>query len=454
MARAPTSRRRSLPHRAHLRAQAGQARRGGHRLRAGAARGAPLLARVSRARSAAATRSAVAAAARGADKQADGAHAGGAGAGLPRDRADLRAAPARSEGGGEGVRAGGQAASPYEAAVAALAQVHEARGQYEALEQLYSDLLARTQTAAARVSVLTRLGPLCELRLADPGRAALFYREASRRRRWGSRSGWPSCAPRGSTAARADGGVAVALGARTTDKRLAHGYRTLAALRDEVRRRAADAAVVALSLDAAALGRQDPGVGDGLIRALQRAPATTSPKERLADALVERATRAARRRRARCCCSRRRSCSSGWAARATRRSRTRTRAARCPIFCRCCAACGASPWPTSSGRRWWRSWRARPKWRPTPRIAPPRSWRRRDRDLPAQRAAHGAASLQAAARAVAGARARVPSRDRALRAARRLPGLFELLPARTAATDDPDARAASCGGRRSSSAIA
>ena len=181
----------------------------------------------------------------------------------------------------------------FEAAVAALGHVREARGQYEALEELYADLLARTQTAAARVSVLARLAPLYELRLGQPARAALAYREAYE----ASPLGQPLRLAE-LRATRLDGGAAptvqplAALGARTSDKRLALGYRTLAALRDEVSAQQRQTRPSSqLYLDAAALGQQDPGVADGVVRALQRAPlADSAAKERLPGALVERAS--------------------------------------------------------------------------------------------------------------------------------------------------------------------
>lgn len=183
--------------------------------------------------------------------------------------------------------------SLHEAAVAALGHVREARGQYEALESLYADLLARTQTAAARVSVLARLGPLYELRLGQPARAALAYAEAYE----ASPLGQPLRLAE-LRAARLDGGAAptvaalASLGARTSDKRLALGYRTLAALRDEVSAKARQARPSSqLYLEAAALGQQDPGVADGVVRTLQRAPVTDAvAKERLPGALVDRAS--------------------------------------------------------------------------------------------------------------------------------------------------------------------
>jgi tetratricopeptide (TPR) repeat protein len=179
----------------------------------------------------------------------------------------------------------------YEAAVAALGHVREARGQYEALEELYADLLARTQTAAARVSVLARLAPLYELRLRQPARAALAYREAFE----ASPLGQPLRLAE-LRATRLEGGAAptvaplAALGARTSDKRLALGYRTLAALRDEISAVSRSARPsTQLYLDAAGLQQSDPGVADGVVRTLARAPADHSSKERLPGALVERA---------------------------------------------------------------------------------------------------------------------------------------------------------------------
>jgi tetratricopeptide (TPR) repeat protein len=183
-------------------------------------------------------------------------------------------------------------AATNEAALAALAHVREARGQFAALEGLYSDLLTRTATAAAQVSVLARLGALYELRLGQPARAAEAYRAASE----ASPLGQPLRLAE-LRALRLDGGAAAtvpalaALGARTTDKRLALGYRTLAALRDEVSALARQVRPSAQPyLEAAALGQADPGVGDGVVRALMRAHSSDSvAKERLPGALVERA---------------------------------------------------------------------------------------------------------------------------------------------------------------------
>ena len=99
-----------LPHWARLREEAGAARRRADGLRGRARSRRRLSAGAARARSHPPARSAVAAPARGARQAgAHRAHADGAGAAAPRARADLRAAPARSGEGGEGVRAGGQA---------------------------------------------------------------------------------------------------------------------------------------------------------------------------------------------------------------------------------------------------------------------------------------------------------------------------------------------------------
>jgi len=182
--------------------------------------------------------------------------------------------------------------SLYEAAVAALGHVREARGEYDKLEELYTDLLARTQTAAARVSVLARLGPLYELRLQQPARAALAYREAYE----ASPLGQPLRLAE-LRATRLEGSAAstvqplAALGQRTSDKRLALGYRTLAAVRDEVSAQKRQTRPSSqLYLDAAGLGQQDPGVADGVVRTLERAPAPDmTSKERLPGAIVERA---------------------------------------------------------------------------------------------------------------------------------------------------------------------
>jgi tetratricopeptide (TPR) repeat protein len=168
-------------------------------------------------------------------------------------------------------------------------QVHESRGDWKTLDGYYCDLLARTSEPNARLHVLIRIGLLCEFRLDDPGRAALFYKDAI------------DTAPLGRTllaaelrAARREGGPKMTvrslwrLGTRATDARLRLGYMLLAALRGEVASRAPNAA---LFLEMAEPGRGDPGVTDGLIRALGReAPDSGAGSvQKLADALVERA---------------------------------------------------------------------------------------------------------------------------------------------------------------------
>jgi tetratricopeptide (TPR) repeat protein len=136
-------------------------------------------------------------------------------------------------------------APSYEAAIAALMQVHESRGDWKTLDGYYCDLLARTGEPNARIHVLIRIGLLCEFRLDDPGRAALFYKDAI------------DTAPLGRTllaaelrAARREGGPKMTvrslwrLGARATDARLRLGYMLLAALRDEGAARAPNAGMV------------------------------------------------------------------------------------------------------------------------------------------------------------------------------------------------------------------
>ena len=120
------------------------------------------------------------------------------------------------------------------------------------------------------MSVLARLAPLYELRLRQPARAALAYREAYE----ASPLGQPLRLAE-LRATRLDGGAAAtvqalaSLGARTSDKRLALGYRTLAALRDEVSALLRQTRPSSqLYLEASALGQPDPGVADGVVRTL------------------------------------------------------------------------------------------------------------------------------------------------------------------------------------------
>ena len=295
--------------------------------------------------------------------------------------------------------------SLYEAAVAALGHVREARGEYGKLEELYTDLLARTQTAAARVSVLSRLGPLYELRLQQPARAALAYREAYE----ASPLGQPLRLAE-LRATRLEGGGSstvqplAALGQRTSDKRLALGYRTLAAVRDEVSAQKRQTRPSSqLYLDAAGLGQQDPGVADGVVRTLERAPAPDSTsKERLPGAhrrargdvrlgagagaaLVRggvpvRSRRARARRRARLRAGGQRG--QRFSARAARGAAHRRRQR---------AVVGGGGAARARGRG--RGRRGEPRRRA--------ARRRRDRAQQVERVARGAASLQAPARAAA-----------------------------------------------------
>ena len=175
----------------------------------------------------------------------------------------------------------------YEAAVAALAQVHEARGDWPTLDSYYGDILQRTSDPNARLSVMVRIGLLCELHLKDAGRAALFYRDGIEAASLGR-----TLLAAELRASRQDAGPQATvhslgrLAARSTDHRLRAGYQLLAALRDEIVSRAPNSL---LAIEAAELGRGDPGALDVLIRALLRDSSVEAPTPRLADALTERA---------------------------------------------------------------------------------------------------------------------------------------------------------------------
>jgi tetratricopeptide (TPR) repeat protein len=175
----------------------------------------------------------------------------------------------------------------YEAAVAALAQVHEARNDWPMLDQYLGEILQRTTDPNARLSVMIRIGLLCELRLNDPGRAALFYRDGIEAAALGrTLLAAELRAARSEQGAKGTAHSLVRVGSRATDPRLRAGYQLLAALRDEVVSRPPNSL---LAIEAAELGRGDPGAIDALIRALMRDSSADSPTPRLADAFTERA---------------------------------------------------------------------------------------------------------------------------------------------------------------------
>jgi len=175
----------------------------------------------------------------------------------------------------------------YEAAVAALAQVHEARADWPKLDSYLGEILQRTADPNARLSVMIRIGLLCELRLGDPGRAALFYRDGIEAAALGrTLLAAELRAARSESGAKGTVHSLVRLGSRATDPRLRAGYQLLAALRDEVASRPPNSL---LAIEAAELGRGDPGAIDVLIRALLRDTSAETPTPRLADALTERA---------------------------------------------------------------------------------------------------------------------------------------------------------------------
>ena len=401
-----------------------------------------------RARSHPAARSLVAAAARGARQAgAHRANADGARATAPRARADLRAAPARSREGRARVCAGGEAVVAVRGGGGgAGARARGARAVPGARGAVHGPARANPDGGGARER-LVAAGAAVRAAAAISRRARRSpIARRTKRRRWGSRCASPSCARLVSRAAaqrrcrrwRRSG-------ARTSDKRLALGYRTLAAVRDEVSAQSAAGAAVVAALSR----RGGAGAAGSRRRRRRRAHARARAGERRGGqgAAARRARRAggavrlgagagahlvrgglpvrSRRARARRGAGLRaggqrgQRFSAGLARRAAYRRRQR-------------AVVGGGGAVGARGR-------GRGRRRESRRRA---ARRRRDRAVEAERVAHGPASLQAAARAAAGARSRVQSRGGAVREARRLRG-----PARSAAIAcGSDRRAGGAGG--------
>ena len=268
----------------------------------------------------------------------------------------------------------------YEAAVAALgARARSARSIRGARGALLRSVGAHADGGGAGERAWRDSGRSTNCVCRQPARAALAYREAYE----ASPLGQPlrlggAARDCGSTAARAATVPPLAaLGARTSDKRLALGYRTLAALRDEI---SASVTIGAPVVAALSRRRRLAAVGS---RRRRRRRAHLVARARLRHDGQGAAARRSRRarvavrlgvRRARCSRSRRPACSIASGARVTRRSRTSRPAMRSPISCRCCAASVASRAPTSSGRPSPPCSRTKPRSPPTARIAPARSW--------------------------------------------------------------------------------
>jgi tetratricopeptide (TPR) repeat protein len=174
-----------------------------------------------------------------------------------------------------------------EAAVAALAQVYEARAEWQRLDDYYGEVLQRTGDANARLSVMIRIGLNCEFHLKDPGRAALFYHDGIEAASLGrTLLAAELRAMRQDAGSKATVHSLTRVAGRSTDQRLRAGYQLLAALRDEVSSRAPNSL---LAIEAAELGRSEPGGLDVLIRALERDSSVDVPTPRLAEALTARA---------------------------------------------------------------------------------------------------------------------------------------------------------------------
>ena len=159
----------------------------------------------------------------------------------------------------------------YETATVALIHVAEARGDFATAAAELQRLVDRTTHVEAKMALAGALGLIYEHRLDQPARAAACYTQAID----GSKIGrvFALCELRATAAASKSPDALVAplrrLGARCTDIRLAHGYRALAAIRDEV---STGAAGPELFLDAGRLEQVDPLVASGIVRTLGAMP--------------------------------------------------------------------------------------------------------------------------------------------------------------------------------------
>ncbi|MGZ3428948.1 MAG: tetratricopeptide repeat protein, partial [Polyangia bacterium] len=174
----------------------------------------------------------------------------------------------------------------YETAAVALIHVAEARGDWAAAAEQLALLAERTTHTEAKMALVAQLGLVYEHRLDEPARAARCYTQAIESSKIGRVFSLAEL--RATAAASSDDGAALVgplrrLGARCTDIRLAHGYRALAALRDEV---TAGAAGPELYVDAGRLEQADPLVAQGIVRALASVPEEQWGGWALPDALV------------------------------------------------------------------------------------------------------------------------------------------------------------------------
>ena len=155
----------------------------------------------------------------------------------------------------------------YETAAVALIHVAEARGDWKAAAAELARLIERTTHVEAKMALAGQLGLVYEHRLDDPARAAACYTQAIESSKIGRVFSLAELRATAASSKDAAGVVAPLrrLGARCTDIRVAHGYRALAALRDEV---ATGAAGPELYLDAGRLEQADPLVAQGIVRTL------------------------------------------------------------------------------------------------------------------------------------------------------------------------------------------
>jgi len=159
----------------------------------------------------------------------------------------------------------------YETASVALIHVAEARGDFASAATELGRLIERTSHVEAKMALCGQLGLIYEHRLDQPERAAARYTQAIDGAKLGRVFALAELRATAAAQREADSLVAPLrrLGSRCTDIRLAHGYRALAALRDEV---STGAAGPELFLDAGRLEQIDPLVSSGIVRALGSIP--------------------------------------------------------------------------------------------------------------------------------------------------------------------------------------
>lgn len=180
----------------------------------------------------------------------------------------------------------------YETAAVALIHVAEQRGDWKRAAEQLALLVESTAHTEAKMALAGALGLIYEHRLDEPARAARCYTQSIEASKIGrvfalaELRATAAASPKNNSDGAELVGPLRRLGARCTDIRLAHGYRALAALRDEV---TTGTVGPELYVDAGRLEQGDPLVAQGVVRALASVPEEQFAGRSLPEALVHAA---------------------------------------------------------------------------------------------------------------------------------------------------------------------